>query len=363
MRKIIFSLFFCLAILVVIEIILRLNLFSYVSYSNSESIDQQLIDRNKSNKWNILFVGDSETRWGVDPRQIDTAFQQKNSKVYSFNHAFDGFGASWWPVLLPGLLKEKSLENVEFVAVGVQMISGHSIIQPANAGCGALQKPVLTSSFGIDLGLESLCGESKDWEQKLSKEMFGWLWLARYSSAVHTLIMPSFMSMDNENKLRFNSAKFGEPVNGFAPHSTIESSLENYSSEFARWKAQANPERDFVPLKPEIWTNMVKKNGFFDQLNSLVSANDKKLVLFALPTNPTLIDVYNRREDYFRNSKLLSEWATDRGIVFVDLGIQDVQDSNKYFSDMRHLSWLGAEKFSRALGEKLAERIDLETKK
>jgi hypothetical protein len=81
--------------------------------------------------------------------------------------------------------------------------------------------------------------------------------------------------------------------------------------------------------------------------------------LFALPTNPTLIDIFDRRGDYSRNSKLLSEWAESRAAIYLDLGIQDVTNSDIYFSDMRHLSGVGAKEFSKKLANKIAAKIGL----
>lgn len=353
MVKLVFSLVACFVIFIIGELGLRSSLFQYVSYSNSESIDRQLNDRNISSNWNMLFVGDSETRWGVDPREIDRAFHNHGIEAKSFNHAFDGFGASWWPLLLPGLLKQPELGKVEVVVLGVQLISSHRMMRTSGEDCGALQRPVLSSPFAIDLGIDKICQGDIDWDTKLAKKIFKDIWAVRYASSVRALILPAFMNRQSNQKLRFNSRRSGEPKNGFVPHYSIAQDYEIYEEEFARWKKQYVIRRDFIPMDPEVWIKLTSTSGFFDQLREVVQSTGRKIALFALPTNPTLIDTFNRREDYLKNSKLLKKWANRRNVAFVDLGIRDVPDHDDYFSDMRHLSGIGAKDFSRKLGERL----------
>lgn len=77
------------------------------------------------------------------------------------------------------------------------------------------------------------------------------------------------------------------------------------------------------------------------------------MVLFALPTNPLLIDTFKRRADYLKNSNLLHVWAKKNGVVFIDMGMQDVAEPEIYFSDMRHLSGEGARQYSIRLGQEM----------
>ena len=351
MRNIIVAISISLAILICGEFWLHRNLFKYASYSNSESIDHQILARDSSNDWNMLFIGDSETHWGVDPREIDAAFSRHGVDAISFNHAFDGFGASWWARLLPRLLEAPSLKNVKVVVIGIQMIDGYRVVNTTGEDCGALQKPVLTSPFAIDIGADSLC-RSTAWDAELGKQLFSNLWFVRYSSTAHSLLMPKFMS--STGMLKFNSSKDGPPYRGFEPHRSIAEYRDSYEQEFSRWKAQYNPEKDFVPLPPQTWIDLTAESGFFDTLNGIVHNSGRKLAIFALPTNPAVIDTFNRRADYQRNSKLLGEWAARHGVVFIDFGIQDVDDADIYFSDMRHLSGTGAKIFSKKLGEALS---------
>jgi hypothetical protein len=358
MHKIILTLIACVLALISAEVALRFYLFRHVSYSNSESIDRQLQERNSRSDWNILFVGDSETRWGINPEIIDTEFTEVGVQARSFNHAFDGFGASWWPRFLPNLLAEPALKNVQYVAVGVQMVDVHRLVRASGEDCGALQKPVLTSPFARDLGVDMLC-RGQSWDARLAKDLFGALWFVRHASSVRTLILPDFKHATHE--LRFNSRKSGESIRGFEPHRSIVEDQETFENEFQRWKAQYNPERDFRPLPESAWNELTAQGGFFDQLNDAVRKQGKTLVLFALPTNPLLIDTFKRRADYLKNSNLLLAWAQARRVVFVDAGIQDVTDREIYFSDMRHLSGEGARRYSHWLGHMLAQKGVLQT--
>lgn len=343
----------CVALLAAGEAWLHRNLFRHVFYSNSESIDAQLRDRDASAGWKMMFVGDSEVRWGIDPVQVDAAFRDAGLAMQSFNHAFDGFGASWWPALLPRILQAPALGGVETVVVGVQLTDALSVVRPEAAQCGALQRPVLTSPFGIDLGLDGMCNR-RSWDARLGRDLFRPLWSVRYASAVRSVLLPDAVFGNHGDRLRFNSRKAGPPHRGFQPHRSVADDAAIFDSEFAQWKAQWNPERDFQALPPELWPGLVADGGFFDQLLQSTSGAGRKLALFALPTNPLVIDTFRRREDYARNSALLAQWAGRRGVVFVDLGLQDRADADQYFSDMRHLSGIGARDYSRRLGTALA---------
>ena len=356
MPRLTVSILLCVGMLAALESGLRTALFHHASYSNSESIDAQLAERDASPHWNILLIGDSETRWGIHPQEIDEAFRHAGVEVHTFNHAFDGFGASWWPVLLPPLLQHPSLEHVKIVALGVQMIDAHQVIEQT-VQCGALQEPVLTSAFGEDLGLRSLC-RSDSWDTALGNRLFSWLWTVRYASTIKSLLLPT--PLLPQTPLRFNSRKSGEPFHGFEPHYAIAHDRGSYAEELRRWKAQYS-EREFQPLASEIWISLTSAGGFFDRLRDTVNREGRELVLFATPTNPVVIDTFVRRADYATNSLLLRQWAVARGVPFLDLGIQDVRSPDSYFSDMRHLSGEGARLYSQQLGDALVHSLSSPT--
>ncbi len=356
MKRIFLVLIACIGGLLPAEMWLRGHLFEHVSYSNSESTDAQLRDRLRDGPWSILFVGDSEVRWGVDPVLIDRGLAEGGVTARSFNHAFDGFGASWWTVILPRVLQSPTLDGVQTVVLGVQMTEEHRFITPTHEHCGALQRPVLTSSFGIDIGVDNIC-QSRAWDSQLGRKIFAPLWSVRYASAVRSLLLPQAVSVTP--KLTFNSRKAGPPVRGFQPHRSIADDETEANAEFTRWTAQFTPVRDFKPLPSDVWEKMVSEGGFFDAFKAMVNRSGRRLVLFALPTNPLVIDTFQRRDDYIRNSHLLSGWAARNGVTFVDMGIQDRVDASSYFSDMRHLSGVGAAEFSLRLGRALAPTIDV----
>ena len=203
-----------------------------------------------------------------------------------------------------------------------------------------------------------LCRD-QSWDARLAKDLFGSLWFVRHASSVRALILPDFKNETHE--LRFNSRKSGESIRGFEPHRSIAEDQETFKSEFQRWKAQYKAERDFRPLPEGAWNELTAQGGFFDQLNESVRKGGKTLVLFALPTNPLVIDTFKRRADYRKNSYSLLAWAQANKVVFVDAGIQDVTDPVTYFSDMRHLSGAGARRYSQWLGQTLAQKGVLQT--
>ena len=354
MKKIISSILVTTILLLALELWLRHYLFDYVSYSNSEVIDKQLLDRDKRSDWGILFVGDSETRWGINPKIIENTFAKKGMDVKVFNHAFDGFGISWWKRILPRFLDHPSLGSVKVVVVGVQLIDGHRDIVVMN-DCGSLQKPVLTSAMAIDLGLNNLC-KTHEWDGLLGRKIFNFLWTVKYASNLRTLILPNFMI--DEKRIKFNSRKSSDSINGFQPHLKISDDIDTYEAEFQHWKSQYNPEIDFRPLDKDIYPRLIADHGFFDQINEELKKCRLTLVLYALPTNPTVIDTFNRRKDYLRNSKLMNQWAEKNKIIFIDLGIRDVDSPEDYFSDMRHLSGFGANVYSEEFAELLTSKIN-----
>lgn len=354
MKKIAISFLFTLVIILLIELFLRYKLFEVVSYSNSESIDKQIFDRNKRTDWDILFVGDSETRWGINPKIVEREFSKKGIDAKVFNHAFDGFGASWWKKIIPNFLDLSSLKNVKFLVLGIQLIDAHRNIADNGEDCGDLQKPVLTSAMAYDLNLNNICGLEK-WDAKLGKKIFNLIWLVKYSSSIRSLIMPNFVT-DDPN-LKFNSRIKNQPINGFQSHRSISEDMDIFQSEFDRWKSQYDPEKDFKPLDQNIWPNLLSRESFFDQLKEELDRRGVTLVLYALPTNPLLIDTFKRQEDYDRNSSLLQEWANQKNLIYIDLGRMDVDNPYDYFADMRHLSYLGADDYSQKIGEVLGQRL------
>ncbi len=334
------------------EFWLRDYLWEYASYSNSDSIDQQLKEWKGRQKWDVVFIGDSEVRWGVNPIAFEEGVvSQGRQHISAFNHGFDGFGGSWWSVILPKIFKNRfDSKSIQYIAIGVQMIGNDTFWEEMaslemSKNCGALQHPVLTSSFGIDFGLDEFCNsKSGKIDQIFNKFDFN-LWFLRYRSAIKSIFLDETGKM-----LRFNSAKSGNGFRGFEPHNPIKNNLESFNSDFARWKKQFDGQpHSLSPLPLKIWEDMVNYGGYFDRMTDLVRSLGAEPIFFALPTNPLVIDYFHRRSDYIRNSDLLAKWAKSRGVIEINLGILDRQDPEYYFSDMRHLSYYGAEDFSKRL--------------
>lgn len=340
-----------------IELWLRLALWQHASYSNSAAIDIQLAQWRAEAPFDIVFVGDSEVRWGIDPNAVEAGLVDAGGPRRTvFNHGFDGFGMSWWSVLLPRLFNGSAAYPAPHViALGVQLMERHPYWEsPAavrrDGGCGALQRPVVESGLGIDLALTRACRDGDPLDE-LAVRLARPLWLTRYRSAVKSLILPPPPSA----YLPFNSAKSGAGHRGYEPHRPIAADVAAYEGEFARWLKQFEGNASArAPLPPEYWNEMVASGGFFDRLVAEVRRIGAEPVLFALPTNPVAIDALNRRGDVIRNSALLRAWARDRHETYVDLGLLDDVDRHEYFSDMRHLSDAGAVDYSRRLGRALA---------
>ena len=107
-------------------------------------------------------------------------------------------------------------------------------------------------------------------------------------------------------------------------------------------------------MDAEIWPQLLEPQGFFDIWSDYFLQADILPVFFALPTNPKMIDLQQRRSDYQRNSELMQAWAERRGVVLIDLGLLDHYDPMVDYSDRRHLSGIGGIRFSKELGKALA---------
>ncbi len=350
MRNVLKVLLLLVVPLAALELTVPHWLFEHVSYSNSASIDSQLKALGQRDDWNVLVIGDSEVRWGVSPTALDVALAQQGVRARSFNLAFDGFGGSLWAGMLPHLDLARLAPNLRVLMLGVQLIEGHSLIeldrhQPGV--CGALQKPVLTSAFALDHGLARAC-RADDWKRPLIEGAELTSALVRYRQPLRALMLGS------GGPLAMNSSGLEPHADGFQPHRSIAENRGEFEKDYQRFLAdrQGNASA-FEPLAEGVWPGLVRQGGYFDHWRRLAADRGLTLVLFAVPTNPMLIDAKNRRADYLRNSGLLSEWASVHQVPYVDLGIRDQVLRDEHFADHRHLSQYGAPAFSSALGELL----------
>ena len=244
------------------------------------------------------------------------------------------------------------------MALGVQMVGVHrfwdDVIEARKSPqCGDLQRPVLTSGSGIDLGLASICKGRSDSLTSLVGGIGDKLWLIRYRSVVKSLILPGGYG----RVLPFNSAKRGDGFRGYVGYRPIEENPSEFETQFVRWRHQFDGYAEAVMLGRclrklgSVWGNTEDMPIVWQIVFETLGWSRS---FFALPTNPLAIDTFGRRGDYVRNSKLLSKWVAGRSVIFVDLGLLDRSDAYQYFSDMRHLSYIGAKDFSRRLAVAIA---------
>jgi len=340
--------------LLLLEFAARTMLFQYVSYSNSKSIDRQLHDLRERDDWRIVAIGDSEVRWGFDPVAFDDALAHYGLKGPTFNLAWDGFSSGLWSAVLPALSLNRDAPDLRVVLVGVQLIESHSTISSSEhqpGVCGALQRPVLTSSMGIEHGLDTMC-EEPTWRSRVFSPLKH-LAIFRYRQAIRTLILgPGVVPAPIE----FTSNSLKRSERGYDPHSSYADNRTDSDHNLQRMRAEkATDPKAFEPLPPEAWMSMVARGGYFDSWAQLMRRLGWTPVFFALPTNPILIDEKDRRGDYERNSALLQDWARQNGQIFVDLGIRDHVPMDVHYSDHRHLSVYGAPIFSAELARALCE--------
>jgi len=336
------------------------KLFNYVSYSNSINLDKQLAILDEDNSWNVLALGSSEVRWGFMPSEFDNgiregALHDVSPGVKSFNLGIDGFS----PGLIFSLLDRWNLKDVapsvKVLLVGVNVTENNTI---SDAGyipgvCGALQKPVLTSSFASDNDLDEDCVKSL-WTDRVV-DVVEELSVVRYRKALRNILLPyagaGFIGMQ--------STGLEHTSDGYQPHLSIDEAYDNYKSSWDRLLIdKANHPDRFTALPIGNYPHFLQNGSFFDRWRRFGEERDIEIVFYALPTNPMLIDEYDRRADYTRHSMLISEWAANNDVVFIDLGIKDDYERNRDFSDHRHLSQYGAPKFSRELGQALVRRVE-----
>lgn len=354
-----------------LELFIRDRLFDYTSYTNSDALDRVIADfqAKPAEEWRIVFLGDSEVRWGVDPAEIEAAFGDIGVEAAAMNFAVDGFSSGWMLLLAEVMELRARMPNLKVVAYGVQMVETHNLSSPDRVcenldQAGAFQYSVFKSAFARDWDLLAHCRRRSDlaaWTVRKAENAFAFV---RFRRELRSLVFGR--AADAAVVSGLQSTALPTSYNGYQPHIPAKDN-KTYEQDKQRRYEALRPDGAAPPkLSDGAWEKLVEPDGYFDSLRAPFEAEGIEVVFFALPTNPWLIDAKDRREDYQRNSEMLKEYAARTGVTFIDLGIKDEYDPLLDFSDFRHLSQSGAEKFSAELGgamassEALAESFSLE---
>lgn len=347
--------FFILPLLLV-EIWVSQNLFNYVSYTNSQNMDPQIKYFEGRNDWEFVALGSSEVKWGIQPTQIEKALATEDISTSGFNLGFDGFNENFYLSILPFLKLPKRLPKLNFTLIGINLIEEKQIL-PSNFSegypCdGILQRAILKSAFAKDYDLSHLCN-SKSWKQALIEPIENRSKIVRYRQSLRSLILGNARSQDFIGTISNNLKQY---PNGFHAHKSAKDNKDEVKVDYERFLAQKkNHPQLFQPMKSNAWSSLLQPDGFFERWANYLTKNQVLPVFFALPTNPLMIDAQCRREDYEGNSKLMKDWGKRNNVVFIDLGILDNYDKLIDYSDHRHLSGVGGERYSYELGKALAK--------
>lgn len=324
-------------------------LFAVVSYTNSAAFDHKLYAmRSRSQRYNTIFVGSSEVRWGIDPIKVDQAFAEVAGENFmnSFNFGVDGFSPGLlYPILDQGdVIPDDGGPRVIVLGLNFAESIGISRLEYSPGACGALQQPILTSPFALDRAINIIC-EDPD-EVNLSTSLLRQVPLFRYRKAIRSLLV----GQESPGLSPDITAE------GFHPHPPA-SSEGDYYGEFNARQPQMRiqePER-YEPLPAFFWEAATSEGGFLDTYAEFADERGWTLVFLHLPTNPYSFDTFDKVETVETNVALMEAWAARSGGVFIDLGVKREYDRNEDFADFRHLSGRGAEKFSLELGRALAQ--------
>lgn len=332
----------------------REHLFEHVSYSNSYAVDLALKDLKKRDDWRILVLGDSEARWGIDPKAIELGFEEVGLEAPTMNFALDGFSGDWARQVADSTHLLARLPEVRVALVGLQMVEVAETVTPENvcnasSQSGGFQAPLFRSAFGRDWVDASAC--PRDWKTWFMTEVEDSLAIVRYRGQLRQLLLQQRSGVGVLGRSDNASA---HSYNGYQSHKSILGNA-SYEEDLRRVLAEkAEGSKGYEPLPPGAWTYMTAEGGYLEKLNHYFRDNGVTLVLVSLPTNPSLLDIKQRRADYITNSALLSAFSERTGAVSVNLGIQDQLNEKVDYADHRHLSGRGAAIFSRELARVLA---------
>lgn len=333
----------------------RGQIFKKVLYSNNHHLDYKL-EFLREGGWQMLALGSSEVHWGFDPDSFEKEIlASQNTAPKTFNLGIDGFTLSIYRYLLEGLNFGKGpLKEVKWVLIGLNLTEVATLM-PANAdegfSCqrmGVLQVPVFLSSFGWDQELVKLC-------QKSSISNLSWQQIAKISALFrYRSSWRDYVFHTNLRNLDLADLHMTERGWFFRKGMTA---LE-MNAEFEHYlKERPTSPHTFQPEAETQLRAQVADGGFYDYWVGFFKSRGIVPIFYALPTNPRMIEIQGRQDNYRFMTNLMKDWAKTRHVIYVDLGLDHGFDANKDYADRRHLSETGAVKFSKKLAQALKSHI------
>jgi hypothetical protein len=340
-----------------LELWVRCDLFSHTLYSNSRALDASWKALNSRNDWSIVYLGDSEVRWGLDPDVVDAELAAVGYRTLGFNMGIDGFSSVVFQALLPHLDLPDRMPQLRVAVIGTQLIQQHRddpVRDYGDIACTALQRPIFTSAMARDLGFEKYCREPH-WTDRVSNRLEDVSAVVRYRRQVKYVLV-GWADATAPLRLDFARTALNHRPNGFQPNRSMREAGRDPEQLLQAKRRQEEGVRGFSgPLDEKAWARLTAPGHYFDRWADYFIARGILPVFAALPTNPMLVDLMGRRPDHARNGAIMRRWAARRGdTVFVDLGIKDDYEIEVDYSDIRHLSIHGSRKFSAEFGRVLA---------
>lgn len=343
--------------LMALEFWTRTKLFDHVSYTNSVTFDRTWKALKEDRAWNVMYIGNSEVRWGFSTGAFDGRFAEAGLPAYSLNFAIDGLNFSRSIRMFQRLDLQDRLPNLKVAVIGVQLTDAHAPYHGDGADkidCGSdLMRPLFHSPWAKDQKFDALCEDFKAPNPAL-QFLESNLATVRYRAQLREAALSGL----EKSSLVIRSGSSAMPMTGtgYHPHYPITFVRANYEDGLRRlYEDKAKDPKDYEPMNPSVWPRLVEQGEIFDQWAELFEKIGVTPVFVALPTNPERINVADRAADYRRNSAFMSEWAARTGRIYVDLGMPEDKDIDILYSDHRHLSFIGAARFTSRLASVLAQ--------
>lgn len=339
-----------------LEVWARTSLFDTASYTNSETFDRTWKALSADPDWSVMTLGNSEVRWGFSSEALDAGLAAGGVFSRTLNLGIDGLGQNECRQLLPRLNLQQRAPHLRVAIIGVQLTDAHATMTEVGdrgIDCdSALMRPVFNSPWAFDTGVHSLCRERS--EKSLPVRILEKSAVFRYRAQIRSALLEKLgLARDT---IPFDSAALPMSPTGYHPHLPIQLARNNYDQALANlMKERAQGTAEFAPMEPGHWPKLLAKGDLFDTQAAFFENMGVLPVFVALPTSPERIEATNRVADYARNSELTREWAARTGRVYIDLGMPTRENKDILYSDHRHLSFVGAARYSSRLADAMAE--------